>query len=386
MKKRQIISLLLACCLCGMLGACRQVRQEGVPGIPGEEPPVEDLDYTYDWQEYIVPGGYTQIEVPANDAQITDELVDWRIRENLENFSEQQPVEDRGIADGDTVYFSYTSTVKGETLEGGEAENQMLTVGAGEVLEGFDTALLGARAGDVVSFSLTYPADFWDDLYAGEQVDFQVTVTDVTRTIVPELTDDLVQVISEHSGTVADYRDEVREQLLEEYQSSMELTRETVVWQKALEYTDVLSYPEELLEAEKASMMEEYRQMAEEEGLTLEELLDQSKESGEDLEETAQYTAERKVLQHLLQQALFDLEELTVTDADYQTYGEAQAPEQGYDSLADWEAAEGKDAVMEEVCYRVATAYLLSQAVEVDTDNDPAAVLGMSFLEQTEEN
>ncbi len=388
MKKRLIGIGLTAILLAGGLTACRGLTPSDTTSKEESKETVESNkgDYEYDWQQYIVPGGYTMLEVPASNVEISDELVDARIEQNLQNVSEQQPVEGRGIQDGDIVYFDYTSTVNGKTPVDGEGTDQMITIGSGDAVEGFDDGLLGASVGDTVDFSVDYPDDYWDVEYAGNTVNFTVTVTDVFELVIPELTDDLVQVISDHSGTVADYREEVREDLLEEYQDMMALTRETTVWQKAMAKTDVLSYPEEQLQAEEESMLDEYRQMAEEQGMTFEELKELYLDMDEDIEDMAKTTAQNVVLQQLLEDAIFDLEGLTVTDQDYLSYGTAAAPDKGYDSVDAWEKAEGKDAVMDEVRYRMATAFLIDHAVEVDSDEDVAAVLGLDDQGIVEEN
>lgn len=385
MKKRLIGIGLTAILLAGGLTACRGLTPSDTTSKE-ESKETASEDYEYEWQQYIVPGGYTLLEMPALDVEISDELVDARIEQNLQNVSEQQPVEGRGIQNGDIVYFDYTSTVNGKTPVDGEGTDQMITIGSGEAVEGFDDGLLGASVGDTVNFSVDYPDDYWDVEYAGNTVDFTVTVTDIFELVIPELTDDLVQVISDHSGTVADYREEVREDLLEEYRDMMTLSRETTLWQQAMAKTDVLSYPEEDLKAEEDSMLDEYRQMAEEQGMTFEELKELYLDMDEDIEDMAKTTAQNVVLQQLLEDAIFDLEGLTVTDQDYLSYGTAAAPDKGYDSVDAWEKAEGKDAVMDEVRYRMATAFLIDHAVEVDSDEDVAAVLGLDDQGIVEEN
>lgn len=385
MKKRLISIGLTAILLAGGLTACQKPTTSDTASKE-ESKETASEDYEYEWQQYIVPGGYTLLEMPALDVEISDELVDARIEQNLQNVSEQQPVEGRGIQNGDIVYFDYTSTVNGKTPVDGEGTNQMITIGSGEAVEGFDDGFLGASAGDTVNFSVDYPDDYWDVEYAGNTVDFTVTVTDIFELVIPELTDDLVQVISDHSGTVADYREEVREDLQEEYRDMMTLSRETTLWQQAMAKTDVLSYPEEDLKAEEDSMLDEYRQMAEDQGMTFEELKELYLDMDEDIEDMAKTTAQNVVLQQLLEDAIFDLEGLTVTDEDYVTYGSAAAPDQGYESVEAWEEAEGKDAVMDEVRYRMATAFLIDHAVEVDSDEDVAAVLGLDDQGIVEEN
>jgi len=362
------------------LTACQKASVAIEPDDASISETLVSEEYDYEWQAYIVPGGYTQIEIPSAEAEITDELIDARIRETLSSLSELRPVTDRSIESGDTVYLDYTLTPDGEAPV---TETILIVVGFHDLLPGLDDYLLGASAGDTVTASLDCPEDYWDELYAGKTVEVSADILEVFEETLPPLNDELVKVISEGSSTVEEYREEVRLDLEADYRDSVSLSRETILWQKALERTDVLGYPEAEVKAEEEAILDEYRQAAEEEGFTYEDYRDLYLDAGEDIEQQAKDTAKAKVLQKLLQQAIVDLEELTISDEDYTRLGELHAPDQGYKTLADWEKEAGKNAVLDEVTYRLVTEFLEHHASVVENEEDTADVLGLSaWLEQ----
>ena len=62
---------------------------------------------------------------------------------------------------------------------------------------GFAEAILGAKAGDTLEFTLTYPEDYEDDNLAGKNVAFMVDVKTVRETILPALDDELAKKVGE---------------------------------------------------------------------------------------------------------------------------------------------------------------------------------------------
>ena len=55
---------------------------------------------------------------------------------------------ERGAQDGDTVHLDFKGTIDNEAFEGGTAENVPLVLGSGSMIEGFESGLLGAQAGE----------------------------------------------------------------------------------------------------------------------------------------------------------------------------------------------------------------------------------------------
>lgn len=148
-------------------------------------------------------GDYSVIEVSESSVNITDDQVQERIDEILSSQETEETVTEGTVAEGDSITITYTGYyntdgAKGETFEGGSAEDQTITVGSSGFIDGFDDGLVGAEIGSTVDLYLTFPEDYSnDETLAGVDVIFEVTISSKTETITPELTDEFAQEYSE---------------------------------------------------------------------------------------------------------------------------------------------------------------------------------------------
>ena len=140
---------------------------------------------------------------------VTQEEVDSAINQALEeNLTSVQDA----AKEGDTVNIDYSGTIDGKKFDGGTAEKQDLKLGSGQFIPGFEDQLIGKKAGDTVTVTVTFPEKYQNADLAGKAAEFEVKVNEVKRQ--PELTDEWVK---NYDGTTAEtvesYRDQIREQL-----------------------------------------------------------------------------------------------------------------------------------------------------------------------------
>ena len=64
--------------------------------------------------------------------------------------------------------------IDGEVFEGGTAEDVPLVLGSGAMIEGFESGLLGAKAGDKRTLDVTFPEDYRATHLAGKAATFEV--------------------------------------------------------------------------------------------------------------------------------------------------------------------------------------------------------------------
>jgi trigger factor len=114
----------------------------------------------------------------------------------------------------------------GELIENGQATGLSYEVGSGTMVEGLDDAVTGLSAGETVTFTTTLLGD--ED---GIEAEVDVTVTAVKEQELPELDDEFALLASEFD-TLAELRDDVREQLTR----AGRLTQAVAARDKALEY------------------------------------------------------------------------------------------------------------------------------------------------------
>lgn len=173
----------------------------------------------------ITLGEYKGIEVTVTEAEVTDEEVEAQIQQVLAGTAEYKEV-DRAAKDGDTVNIDYIGTRDGVAFDGGADDDYDLVLGSNSFIDGFEAGLVGVKKGDVKELNLTFPDPYQNnpDL-AGKEVIFKVTVNAVKEKVVPELTDEFVQSVSSDDKTVADYRQTVRDSILEQKNYEIESKR-----------------------------------------------------------------------------------------------------------------------------------------------------------------
>ena len=169
-----------------------------------EEGPVE-FDATIEIRpEITVPGyGGLRVELPSPDA--TDEEIDSVIEGELRRAGALDDV-DRPAATGDFVTLDLSASRDGDEVAGLNTEEWSYEIGQGWVAEGFDDELIGASAGDELSFTATPKG-------TEDPADFAVTVHRVQELVVPELTDEFVAENLGEFETVGEWRASIAERI-----------------------------------------------------------------------------------------------------------------------------------------------------------------------------
>ena len=101
-------------------------------------------------------GDYRGLEVGRAEPEVPDEAVDAELERLREGFASLKPVE-REAGEGDYLLIDYKAMADGEPIEGAEARDFLLELGAEGMLEGFDEALGGAKAGEERTAEISFP-------------------------------------------------------------------------------------------------------------------------------------------------------------------------------------------------------------------------------------
>jgi len=115
-------------------------------------------------------------------------------REKKQDEEQGIKVVDRAAKEGDIVKIDFVGTIDGEKFDGGEAEGHVIKLGAGSFIPGFEEQLIGAKAGDVVDVTVTFPKDYGKKPLAGKSADFKTTMVAVKeQTVVEEVEEELAK-------------------------------------------------------------------------------------------------------------------------------------------------------------------------------------------------
>jgi trigger factor len=157
-------------------------------------------------------GDYKGVEVGKRDPQVDDEAIGAEI-DRLRERSARLDTVDRAAAKGDFVVMDYRGTLDGEAFAGGEGRDQMVELGSGRLVPGFEDQLEGVAAADERTVTITFPDDYGADELAGRVAEFAVTVKEVKAKELPEVDDDLAAEAG--FDTLDELRDDIRTRLSE---------------------------------------------------------------------------------------------------------------------------------------------------------------------------
>jgi trigger factor len=162
-------------------------------------------------------------------AEVTESDIDAMLDKLRKQRTTWNEVE-RGAQDGDTVHMDFRGMVDGEVFEGGSAENVPLLLGSGSMIEGFESGLLGAKAGDERTLEVKFPEDYRAEHLAGKDATFEVKVLRVTEPQLPALDEEFIKAFGVEAGTVEALREDVAKNMRHELKQKLNsITKERVM-------------------------------------------------------------------------------------------------------------------------------------------------------------
>ncbi len=275
-----------------------------------------------DPEKYISLGNYKEVKLEGMSmGGVTEEEINQYIDEMRLRNAEEVQIVNESAKEGDIVYIDFTAKLKDKEFEEISEEDCMLTIGMGEIAEGLDQSVIGHSAGDSYEFTGKFLNDFYNvaayynEDMAGKEAVFEITVKSISRLKLPELNDEFVKNVSETSKTVDEYRKEVRGFLEED--GIKEIDVKDAIWQEVVKKTTIKKYPKEELEKYIQRQKKHYKKMAEDYGITYEELIENEMGSSrKEFENRIKKEAENKLKEELIAKAIAKEENIEVNNTD----------------------------------------------------------------------
>ena len=95
----------------------------------------------------VTLGEYKGVAVPREHTLVTDEQVEARIEEERRKQAAEVSVDNRPVAEGDSVNLDYAGSVDGVAFAGGTAQGQTLKIGSHTFIPGFEEQMIGMNVG-----------------------------------------------------------------------------------------------------------------------------------------------------------------------------------------------------------------------------------------------
>jgi trigger factor len=258
-------------------------------------------------------GEYKGVEVGRREAQAADEAVDAELEALRERAARLETVE-REAAEGDFVVMDYVGSVDGEPFEGGAGRDQMIELGSGRLIPGFEEQLTGAKAGEQRTVKLSFPDDYGAEHLAGQDAEFAVTVGEVKEKRLPELDDDFA-VDQAGFDSLDELRQDIRSKLLEADERQVEQAfREAVVDAVVREAT--VEVPDTLVDARARELWDRMLHSLAQQGIDKDAYLRIAGREEPELLEEAKPEAERALRREAVIAAVIEAESIEASDGD----------------------------------------------------------------------
>jgi trigger factor len=259
-------------------------------------------------------GAYTDYPFGLEVPPVTDEDVEQVVTELRDQQATLRPVDDRGVEKGDLVAVSFQGTIDGEPFEGGSAERLPLVVGEDRMIPGWEDHLVGLKVGESTDFDLPFPDDYRVETLAGKRAHFHVTITDLRERVLPDLDDEFAASVGEVQ-TLEELRAEIRDALTRR----ADVEARHVFGDRIIDFAAsnaTVELPEVMIANEVEIMRDELRARLAEQRIGLDQYLQLSSQTPEELMAELREPASRRVKTLLVLSAIAEQEGIDADEAE----------------------------------------------------------------------
>jgi trigger factor len=316
-------------------------------------------------------GEFKGLEVGRREPVVEEDALQREIDAIRERLARLQTVQ-RAATAGDFVVVDYIGTIDGEPFAGGEGRDQLVELGSGNLIPGFEEGLEGAGAGETRTIELSFPSDYASQELAGKDATFEVTVKEVKHKQLPEVDEDFA--VDMGFDSVAELTDDIRERLSQADSKRVDGEFREAALDAAVAHAHVET-PDTLVQTKAREMWERMLHSLSHRGISREAYL---KITGREEEESiAELTseAEQSLRREAVIAAVVAIEQIVPSDEDLLEVIEPTAEREGIEPqklLSDLRNSGRLEAVREDLAARQAVELIATEAKPIPIEQAQA--------------
>lgn len=258
---------------------------------------------------------YKGLKVKREKVEVTKEEIEDEIERLRDQYAEIELKEGK-IEKGDTAVIDFEGFKDGKAFDGGRGENYPLEIGSNTFIPGFEDALIGLKTGDSKDVELKFPEDYPSEELKGQEVVFKVTVHEVKTRKLPEVNEDLFDDLGfEDVNSKEDLEKHVEKEIKERKEHAAENKLIDEILEKVAKETEI-DLPEELVHEEVHRMLHTYDERLHMQGLSLDQYLQFTKKTMEDMENELKDEATKNITYRYMIEEISNKENITATDEE----------------------------------------------------------------------
>jgi trigger factor len=306
----------------GIIAVSRpEISQEGIK---------ENTDFTFsasfETEPEFEPDHYKGMELEKEAIHISEDDVQKRIDEIRQMFATIEEVkEDRPAVKGDYVVIDFTGTLNGESHKELNANDHFLEIGSEKFVPGFEDQLIGIKKGETGEIKVTFPSDYHDGRFAGQEVIFNVSVKSIREKKLPENNDDLIKNFDKYDS-FEDFREDIRKTLGEKAQIAADTAMQDSITEKLIKANE-FEVPQTMIDRQIYFMLADTQRRMVSAGIDEDSAIDFSLK----MRDKYKINAENIVRSFLILKRIAQKESLVVDNDDIEKYIREMALQNGRD-------------------------------------------------------
>jgi trigger factor len=265
-------------------------------------------------------GEYRDLRFPIPPQETSDDEVEQAIESLRKQQMKLEAAPDRPAQTDDRLVVSIQS------LEEANARRNRYMITLGQTFGALDNLLAGMREGETKEATLTFPESFNDPELAGKTLTVAVSVERILAPVYPELNDEFAKQFG--FETLDALREDVRQRITRQ---KLEYLQDQARNQAlaALRERSIVHLPDALIDEQLREEIAEFSKELVESGTTLEQFIQQTGLTGEEVREQLRQRGIARLQNTFLLLAIADQEGIEVTDAELDSITEIALTDAG---------------------------------------------------------
>lgn len=312
----------------------------------------------------VTLGKYMGVTVTKIDTSVTEDEVEAELENQRNTNARTVIVTDRPVKEGDTAVIDFEGFVDGVAFDGGKAENHSLEIGSHSFIDTFEDQLVGKNAGDEVEVNVTFPEQYQAADLAGKPAVFKVKINEIKAKELPELNDEFAQDVA-GVDTLAEYKEELKKNLTEKKENEAKKTKEDEAIQKIIDKSK-MDLPKAMIDTQCETMVNEFAQRIAQSGLSMDQYLQFSGMTVDQLKEQVRPEAETRIKSSLVLEQIAKEENIEVSDEDINAEIEKMAKAYGMeaDKLKEYMGDSEKESMKRDLAITKAVDLIMENVKE----------------------
>ena len=312
----------------------------------------------------VTLGKYMGVTVTKIDTSVTEDEVEAELENQRNTNARTVTVTDRPVKEGDTAVIDFEGFVDGVAFAGGKGENHPLEIGSHSFIDTFEDQLVGKNAGDELDVNVTFPEQYQAADLAGKPAVFKVKINEIKAKELPELNDEFAQDVA-GVDTLAEYKEELKKNLTEKKENEAKKTKEDEAIQKIIDKSK-MDLPKAMIDTQCETMVNEFAQRIAQSGLSMDQYLQFSGMTVDQLKEQVRPEAETRIQSSLVLEQIAKEENIEVSDEDINAEIEKMAKAYGMeaDKLKEYMGDSEKESMKRDLAITKAVDLIMENVKE----------------------